>query len=207
MTDPRDLALQAAVPTVMVPKFGSLELLARPGQRYLVAADGLWLEARRPGVYARMRLAAQNAVAIPYGEVTEAFELACGAIPDEFVADFVEHARKHLPNEVARALVWNEHEETLRSVDLVAYSQSTAHIHYQYPSLNAGEHVVADIHSHGHFDAFFSATDDADDKGVQISIVVGNLGRRVPSICARAVACGAFQMLNTDDLSIRLGLQ
>lgn len=41
--DPRDAALQALTPTVMVPRFGEFEPLAQPGHRFLAGRTGTGL--------------------------------------------------------------------------------------------------------------------------------------------------------------------
>ena len=72
--DMRDVALQSLTPTVMVPLFGEFEMLASSGHRFLSAKDGLWIEARRPGIYSRQPIARQNIVAMPYGKVASCIE-------------------------------------------------------------------------------------------------------------------------------------
>lgn len=50
--------------------------------------------------------------------------------------------------------------------------------------------AVVDLHSHGHADAFFSATDDADEAGLRFYVVVGHIGRALPTITARVGVYG-----------------
>jgi len=46
-----DAALQTACPTLMVPKYAELPAMDKPGQRFLSASDGLWIEIRRPWMH------------------------------------------------------------------------------------------------------------------------------------------------------------
>jgi len=43
-----DVALEANTPTVVVPRFGKFEPLQENGHRFLVCADGMWVECKRP---------------------------------------------------------------------------------------------------------------------------------------------------------------
>ena len=63
--DPRDMALQALTPTVMVPRFGCFEPLSQPGHRFLVGQNGEWLEVRRAWMYARVQLTQPSPVVKP----------------------------------------------------------------------------------------------------------------------------------------------
>ncbi len=50
--------------------------------------------------------------------------------------------------------------------------------------------TVVDIHSHGSMGAHFSATDNADDQGLRISIVVGHVERLEQDVSARVSVYG-----------------
>ena len=196
-TDPRDVALQSLTPTVMVPRFGAFERLRRPGHRFLAAQDGLWVEACRPGIYSLQVLALQDQVAMPYGKVTACIELACGQLPMPMIHEFVAYARQHMPNEVAMAFIWDDEKQTIESSILEPLASSPGHIRYQRPDLQAGQHVIADIHSHGTAGAFFSKTDNQDDVGdLKVAIVVGNLNLSQPTIKARMCTMGHYRPLS-----------
>ena len=190
--DPRDFALQHTMPTVMVPKFGAFEPLKNAGHRLLMASNGIWVEAKRPGIYSRQQLSNALPVVTPYGAMTDEVTLGFQKI-GSYVQQFVDYARSNLPHEVAMALIYNENEETVRFVLLPATSSSNAHITYAYPELLAGEHVVMDIHSHAEAPAFFSSLDNADDRGdVKVAIVVGKVDSSNPQIKARLCTMGHY---------------
>lgn len=62
--------------------------------------------------------------------------------------------------------------------------------------------LVADFHSHGYYDSFFSNTDDADEKGFRIYGVYGHFGRGhfKPHLNLRAGTGGHFVNLKFDDI-------
>jgi len=61
------------------------------------------------------------------------------------------------------------------------------------PSLEEHEHLAVDLHSHGHGKAFFSPTDNKDDRfEVKLAIVFGNLDDETPSIKCRLCTGGGF---------------
>lgn len=66
---------------------------------------------------------------------------------------------------------------------------TAGHISYQMP---AGADVLVDLHSHHDMQAYFSATDDRDDTGLSVSVVIGNLFKR-PQIRCRLNVYGHRQ--------------
>lgn len=191
MMHPLDSALQSTLPTVMVPKFGQFDRLDQPGNRILAGCNGFWIEVCRPGIYGRAHLANSGNVALPYGEVTPALELGFRGL-GKHLATFLEMAKQACPKEVGMALVWDEAREAVYPVPLKAISSSEGHIHYHYPDLSDGQHVVLDIHSHGKAKAYFSRTDNKDDRGdIKIAVVVGNVNHQ-PTVKARFCALGSY---------------
>jgi len=189
--DARDAVLQITCPTVMVPRFGSLEAMTGNGHRFLAAVDGLWLEVVRPWLHLLQPIARQAKVAMPYGSLTPFVQMSCGQIPKELVALFVEYAHTRMPNECAAWITWSEARGfRLRLLDEI--SASRVRVTVERPPLDDGEHLVVDLHSHGADGAGFSATDNADDRGeVKIAGVVGNLDRE-PTFAFRICALGLF---------------
>ncbi len=190
--DPRDFALQSTMPTVVVPMFGAFEPLAGSGNRLLVARDGVWIEAQRPGIYSRQKVAHQDTISVPYGTLTSTLTTKFSHLGNA-IREFVVFARQSLPNEVGVALVWNEVTETLQHRVLKAIQSGPSHILYERPDLAIGEHVVVDIHSHGYSPAFFSRTDNKDDRGdLKIAVVVGNVDQPNPTVKGRLCTLGHY---------------
>lgn len=192
--DPRDALLQAHAPAVMVPRFGNLAPLARAGHRYLVAADGIWLEVRRAWLHARVHVA-PSGIALPFGDVAQIIEYGFSvrdlcAMHRAFVRD----ATDAMPNEFAAWAVYDERNASLEYRPIVADEASPGRVSFQRPPLAEHEHLAIDLHSHGEMPAFFSATDDADDAGeVKLAVVVGEIGLdAIPSCATRLCLLGLF---------------
>ncbi|MGU7775657.1 PRTRC system protein A [Burkholderia sp. MR1-5-21] len=192
--NPFDTVLQQSFPSVMVPSREPVEPMARPGERLLIASDGVYLEILRPWVCLVRRIARYEvSTAVPYGKVEETTALMCGQIPAELVAEFHAMARAALPNEAGAWIVWNSVMGTFRIVALPSLSHGPGHLVYERPRLAEGEWLVVDCHSHGAGPAFFSRTDNQDDRhDVKFALVLGRCDR-TPSIALRLCAKGIFE--------------
>jgi PRTRC genetic system protein A len=185
MIDARDAALQAACPTLAVPKFGALPDMA-PGQRVLMASNGLFLQVKTSWLDCICRIGGVDA-ALPYGEVKPRMRCAFGKVPNKLLQEFSTWAMHSLPDEVAGALVYSSSTGALRLVRFEALTQSPSAVEYRIPDLPRDEVIAVDLHSHGMGAAYFSATDDADDLGIKIAGVFGNLDRSEPTSRFRLV--------------------
>lgn len=190
--DPRDAILQAHTPAIMVPRYGALPLMDKPGHRFLVAGSGLWLEVLRPWLYAKVQIAYAE-MPLPFGAVEHTVQYAFGerdirALQERFLAD----AFTAMPNECAAWGVYDEAAGALGYRPLLADAASPGGVSFHRPRLAEHEHLAVDLHSHGALEAFFSATDDEDDEGeVKISVVAGTLDR-APTFASRLCLLGQF---------------
>lgn len=201
MLDKRDAALQTLTPSVMVPKYGDLEPMGQSGQRYLLASDGLWVEVKRAWLDLVVPLANQYVMPMPYGVLKQKMQFNFGTLPTSFLRKFINEARAHLPNECAAWFIWDEETGMMRFEMLEANRASSGSIEYLCPELEEGEHLVADIHSHGTTPAFYSFQDNDDDRTeVKLAIVVGNVDTDTPSIKMRLCANGYFSELPCEGL-------
>ena len=193
--NPIDFALQGSFPSVMVPTREPAAPMTGPGERLLVASNGVFLEISRPWVRLVRRLATYAwCTPVPYGEVAEQTELHCGSVPAELVAEFARMARAALPNEAGAWIVWDAVTGLFRLVPLPSLSHGAGHLYYQRPVLRAGEWLVVDCHSHGRGRAYFSTTDDRDDQhDVKLALVLGNCDQ-LPSVALRLCAKGRFEI-------------
>src|SRR5579863_7981511 len=106
--NPLDLTLQRSFPSVMAPRNEPVTPMSAPGERLLIAADGVYLEILRPWLRLVRRIARYDAaIAIPYGTVSEETQLLCGTVPPALLGEFRVFARVALPNEVGAWIVWN----------------------------------------------------------------------------------------------------
>ena len=111
--DARDIALQAACPVVIAPRFGGLPEM-NPGQRLVVAANGLFVQVKLDWLDCIHCLTPQGlGVPLPYGDVAERLGFSFGVLPIRLIEQFVAAARRSLPNEAAPAGVtlWSDDEQ------------------------------------------------------------------------------------------------
>jgi PRTRC genetic system protein A len=173
--DMRDTFLQSTFPVLAMPKFGVFDPLEQTGHRFLTGSNGLGLEVRRPWLYLRkLAMVNESGLALPYGDVTEIFDLCCGPIPREFLMRFAEQAKRAGEVETAAWITWSEMTRAFAYRKLDERMASADAVDVDRPELEPGEHLVVDLHSHGHSLAFFSPTDNGDDRGeVKFSVVLG----------------------------------
>lgn len=185
-----DLMLQAHAPIVTVPVYGEFEELNKTGHRFLLARDGLWLEARNPWVYVRWPIAQCRKVPIPAGELAKSVVLAFDRAPADLLNRFILMARDACPNEIGAVVVWNEDHDEFELVATRTIKAGIGHLKYERQETADREHVVMDLHSHGPLKAYFSKVDVADTGSeVVIAVVVGNLEKAVEvKVCL--FACG-----------------
>jgi len=205
--DPRDRLLQAHTPAIAVPRFSELAPLERNGHRYLVAEDGVYIELRRPWMSVIWPVAPSEA-ALPFGTVRNMgahLEFEWKELT-ELLDPFERDANTAMPNEFAAWITWSSTGDgghTLNYRPLLACAPSPSSLHLIRPALAEGEHLVADLHSHGAMEAFFSATDDEDDAGeVKYAAVLGGIGTDAPRWRVRLCLPGG-QFVDEDEWTER----
>jgi PRTRC genetic system protein A len=186
-----DVVLQRHTPMVMVPLHGEFVAMEEVGHRFLAAKDGLWLEVRRPWLHLIWPLAQQQAVRMPFGTVSRTVDVAFGKIPSECLSEFIADAMASHPNEVGAVVVWNARSGAMEYRARETVAASRGHLRALWPSLDVGEWVVADLHSHGDAEAFFSIT-DREDTGSEVVVagVVGRVASGRPQWAFSLFACG-----------------
>lgn len=178
--DARDRILQAHAPAVMVPRHGTLALPEKPGHRFLIASDGLWLEVLRPWLHARVSIGVSE-IPLPFGDVGELIQYAfSGEAVRAMQHRFLQDAERAFPNECAGWGVYDEQSGQLEYRPLIAETASRSSVRFHRPSLQDHEHLAIDLHSHGELAAGFSSTDDEDDAGeVKYAMVVGHVNGEI----------------------------
>ena len=188
--DPRDAALQQTCPCVSMPMFGPLPGLDA-GQRMLLGRNGVFLQMRTPWLDCTTRVGQlAERLPLPYGDVVERIAFSFGAIPIRLLERFIEVARAVLPDEIAGALIYDEHRQTLVLRIHEGLDVGRGHVRYRIADLGEGEVLAVDLHSHGRLGAFWSADDDRDNHGVRVCGVFGNLDRATPTAKFRLVLNG-----------------
>lgn len=195
MIDPRDEALQRACPVIAAPLFGVLPAMEN-GQRIIVASNGVFVQVKRDWLDCVERLGGiEPAMPLPYGKITPIVRFSFGTIPIAFLDGFIAAGRAALPNEIAGGLIYSAARATLR-LAIYELLRSTAHgIQYRMPPLARDESIAVDLHTHGRLPAFWSATDDLDDRSVKVAGVFGNLDGERPSAAFRLVLNGMYRPL------------
>lgn len=197
MMDKRDVALQASCPVTSKPMFSELEALDRNGERIILASNGTFLEVRRPWARFIVQVGPALTCPVPFGEMKEVVELAADKIPRALLAQFVVWAQEESAVEIGGVITWNQTTGEYALLRSKSNHATSGSLDYEIPQLSEGTHVIVDCHSHSHHNAFFSGTDDADDRfSVKYAFVVGNCNTANPSIASRLCVRGLFKKLN-----------
>jgi PRTRC genetic system protein A len=194
--DKRDIALQLSCPVTSVPMFSDFVPLDRNGERIALASNGTFLEVRRPWVRIITKVGPALTTTLPFGELRELVEYKAGAVPRALLAEFIEWAKRESEVEIGAVITWNENTGEYALVRSKSNHATSGSLDYELPQLPAGVHVIVDCHSHSHHPAFFSGTDDNDDKhAVKFAFVVGNCNTDKPTTAVRLCVRGVFKQV------------
>lgn len=94
-----------------------------------------------------------------------------------------------IPQEKQWFVVWRE--ARIRLIAPAAQVGTPTQVRYAMPT----DPVLLDIHSHHHMHAYFSATDDRDDDGLSVSMVIGKIFDQRPEAMARVNVYGDRQII------------
>lgn len=179
-----DIIKQKIMPTIMVPQKSDLPL-CEPGQaRFLMASDGLYLEALTPwGHFVKQLWDSLRAVPLPYGQVEEVNDFVrvlnidiMPIIEREMLEKAAEYAERG--KEWAGFVVFDGENFRPWFEEFTATAYSVKFATNTIFNLPQGLYLVADVHSHHTMTPHFSAGDDESDQGkIKISIVLGNYRR------------------------------
>ena len=187
MTSPAiDKAISLAMPIVGVAHASMLPMIDVGKQRLLVAADGLYIEARSPSLHVRWKIAETRT---PYGHVTPILSLTDGPLPYGLVRQFVGAAMQSPTVEIAAIF---ESCGGLRFLEPI--SSGAGHVSYSDRDID-DDALLVDMHSHGVIDAYFSSQDNESDRsrrGPYLALVVGHCNTSEPRIVARIVVAGSL---------------
>ena len=151
------------------------------GYTYVMAGNGLFLEAENPLITARLHLAEALVRGLePLGEL---LELRHGRVPGHLLSLVMDVMTTDREREMYAAIVWDG------GYRIVLPPQEAGPTHVTYETV---PETVVNIHSHGRMEAFFSSADDADDQGFTVSVVVGRLDSLFPEVKSRLCVYGYF---------------
>lgn len=147
--------------------------------RYILAGNGLFIEAEDSRLHARVPIAHTPLHGL--AELETEIRLKVPTIPESWLFAVWDSARRHLPNEVMFQF-------TYRQAWHCRIPQSQA----RQAGVTFEDDVTAivDLHSHGTMAAFFSETDDRDEQGLRIYAVIGQVDQPIPTLMVRVGVYG-----------------
>ena len=156
---------------------------------YILASNGLFVRAGNPLLAATVLVAsAEIRGLVP---LDERVELTQGKVP---------RALYDLATSVVAADPLREHYLAVTwegAYRLRAPAQEGSGGGVSYERLPA---TVLDIHSHGTMRAFFSGTDDRDEQGLRLYMVIGRLDTLLPEVELRVGVYGYFAPINIEEV-------
>lgn len=147
---------------------------------YVLAGNGVWVEAEGELMAARIQVADGQVRGLP--ELDQQVKLRHGMIP-AYLFDLALNVMLAAPDrETYAGIIWTDRyqlyvPEQVRKSSTVTY--------------RAADNTVLELHSHGLLNAFFSEQDDSDEQGLKIYGVLGQLHRQ-PRLMLRAGLYGYF---------------
>lgn len=156
---------------------------------YLVAENGVFIRAHNPLIKATVCISDVEIRGL--SPFKENIELTHGKIPRRLYDLALSVLIAGSDREQYLAITW-ENEYRLKIPTQERNSASVKYEKLPYP--------VMDIHSHGHMEAFFSCTDDSDEKGLRLYMVVGRLDTLLPEVKLRLGAYGYFIPLSVEEV-------
>jgi len=156
---------------------GSLPEISDCLYAYIMAGNGVFIYARRPGLEALIPVSLCEVAGLP--KLTPQVHIE-KRVPAGLVEDALRFSKAVLPNEALFWFNWTE-QWFIHIPDQQSTNASTVPFdrHDQ-----AGTSALIDLHSHARFSSFFSHTDDRDEVGFRIYAVIGSVDK-VPTISVR----------------------
>lgn len=158
------------------------------GEIYIVTAKGPYKQIRL--THGRMvRMKVDSIPGVADDVVEEINFLPAGKIPYQFLTQIVQFFRavmtvKKADQEAMAHVLWNPTDGY--HIGIPTQQVSKASVRYDFDDVKPGDVIVLDIHSHNTMSAFFSGTDNNDDKrSICYSGVAGHLDRPEPAFVWR----------------------
>ena len=156
---------------------------------YILAENGLFIRAQNPLIEATVCISPVEIRGL--SPLKENIELVHGKIPRRLYDLSLSVLMASSDREQYLAITW-EDEYHLR---IPGQERQGTSVKYQTLSSS-----VMDIHSHGCMEAFFSCTDNTDEQGLRLYMVVGRLDTLLPEVELRLGVYGYFIMLSIEEV-------
>ena len=142
---------------------------------------------------------------VDFSEIRAGFTPALPKIPAQLMGEIIAFFRAFMTeneeNEALALIYWDKEEKRFFAYvpkQSVCKERVEANLH-DCPYDNAERYICyADIHSHNSMDAFFSGTDDRDERSTGLYLVLGKLDHFYPEIKARIFCGDSFVPIDPD---------
>lgn len=168
------------------------------GYEYVIAGNGLFVRAEDSRLAALIPIADDLTL---HGLVAlESFvELKPPRLPSVYLDSILQSARRHLPNEAMYQIGYDAAiVDDVRFMWRITMPRPLADATPTALNFSDLPETVIDLHSHGAMDAFFSPTDDSDEKGFRIYVVIGKVDTDTPEILCRVGVYGHHMLIPAD---------
>lgn len=176
-TNAVDEALINATPLVAAPIVGELTPVGMNTYRFVLGANGLFLQARTHVIDVCKQLN-QVDCRLPYGKVEEYLRYPYGNVPAQLIERMKKEAIETAPNEWAAQIAFSTVRNRYEYLTVKSSKQTPVSIQYSDPTHDNSEYLLLDAHSHGHSKlsakGFSSVDDQSDAQGIYIALVLGN---------------------------------
>ena len=189
MTRPADIATPVGY---LLNHAHGLEGIQGPAFDYILAANGVFVQAANSLLTARIRIA--DVVIKGLTPVAEKITLTYGLLPAELLREGLAWTQRAPETERFFAIRQDPNGYGYR-LDIPPQLGSASQVRYQ-----PGGPAVAEFHSHGRHSAYFSATDNADEQGCRIYGVIGRLDLPIPQLTMRLGIYGYFRTLEWSEV-------
>ncbi len=125
-------------------------------------------------------------------------ELKMPKMPQGLLSDVLADARQMRVLGKLNEVLYRFHYDEKR-VHVVRPQQDNSPTHVHTLG-DGGPDVILEIHSHGNMKAYWSATDNTDEKGFRFYAVVGRLDSSMPQICLRLGVYGYYYQITQESL-------
>jgi PRTRC genetic system protein A len=156
---------------------GSLPEIQACLYAYIMAGNGVFVHARRPGLETLVPVCKYQIAGLP--DLTPRVNIA-KRVPASLLEDALRICKQGFPNETLFWFNWSD-EWSIHIPDQQITTASTVPCDRHD---KAGTRALIDLHSHARFSPFFSPTDDRDETGFRIYAVIGDLDK-TPAMSVR----------------------
>lgn len=166
--------------------------------QYVIAREGLYLRAANDALEAMVLVAPADRDLNGLAELAEYVQLRIPHIPGPFLTAVRASARRNLPNEAMYQFRREGNEWKVAMPKQFATPVSL--------TFDDQPETLLDLHSHGAMSAFFSSTDNGDEQGLRLYVVIGKVDSDAPEILCRVGVYGHFLTVSATDIFESLGL-